>query len=145
NLRNAAEAAALNEVYGIAEVAPTALLHAALEDLFAGTDGTSEGRAFLNSMSHRLFQIDIFAGGDGVHGHAHVPVVGRSDDDGGDLVVGAGLVGGLNETVHAAASANDADADGVVGAEDASGRESGQTGSDDETATIELVCHGQAS
>jgi len=181
NLRNAAEAAALNEVYGIAEVAPTALLHPALEDLSAGTDGTSEGRAFLNSMRDRLFQIDIFAGGDGVHGHAHVPMVGRSDDDsveflleelaiivvdgretfrtfldgiparsidfadGGDLVVGAGLVGGVKETVHAAASANDADADGVVGAEDASGRQSGQTGSDDETATIELVCHGQAS
>jgi len=38
DLRNAAEAAALDEVDSVAKVAPTALLHAALQDLFAGAD-----------------------------------------------------------------------------------------------------------
>ncbi len=87
NLRNAAEAAALNEINGIAKVAPTALLHAALEDLLAGADGSGEGGAFLESVRDWLFEIDVFAGCDGVDSHADVPVVGRGDEDGVELLV----------------------------------------------------------
>src|SRR5712675_2612188 len=62
DLRNAAEAAALNEIDGVAKVAPTALLHPALQDLLAGADRAGEGGAFLESVGDGLFKIDIFAG-----------------------------------------------------------------------------------
>jgi len=51
----------LNEIDGIAKVAPAALLHAALQDLLAGADRTAEGGAFLNGVGDRLFKIDVFA------------------------------------------------------------------------------------
>src|SRR5262249_5465257 len=38
DLRDAADASTLNEIHGVAEMAPTALLHAALQDAFVGTD-----------------------------------------------------------------------------------------------------------
>src|SRR5258708_11485412 len=79
DLRDAAEAAALNEIHGVAEVAPTALLHAALQDLFAGADRARERRALLDGVGDRLFEINVLAGGDGVNGHAHMPMVRRSD------------------------------------------------------------------
>src|SRR5712675_1639660 len=87
DLRDAAEAAALNEIHGVAKVAPTALLHAALQDLFAGADRMGEGRAFLQGVRDGLFEIDVFAGCDGVDGHADVPVVGRGDEDSVELLV----------------------------------------------------------
>src|SRR5712672_722817 len=87
DLRNAAEAAALNEIHGVAKVAPTALLHAALQDLFAGADGAGESGAFLESVRDGLFKIDVLAGCEGVNGHADVPVVWRGDDDGVELLV----------------------------------------------------------
>src|SRR5690348_13586951 len=62
--------------------------------------------------------------------------------DGSDLVV-AGLVGGVEQVVHAAASADDSNAERVVGAKDACGCQSGQPGTDDESAAIKLVCHGE--
>src|SRR5205085_1147121 len=77
DLRDAAEAAALDEIYGIAEVAPAALLHSALQDLFAETDGAGQRGAFLDGVGDGLFEVDVFAGGDGVGGHADVPMVGR--------------------------------------------------------------------
>ena len=87
DLRDAAEAAALNEIDGIAKVAPTALLHAALQDLFAGADRAGEGGAFLQGVGDGLFEVDVFAGGESVCGHADVPVVGRGDEDGVELLV----------------------------------------------------------
>ena len=82
DLGDAAEAAALDEIDGVAEVGPTALLHAALEDVFAGADGFGEDGAFFERVGDGLFEVDVFAGGDGVGGHADVPVVGRGDEDG---------------------------------------------------------------
>src|SRR5882762_2236369 len=87
DLRDAAEAAALNEIDGVAKVAPTALLHAALQDLFARADRAGEGGAFLQSVGDGLFEIDVFAGCDGVDSHADVPVIGRGDKDGVELLV----------------------------------------------------------
>ncbi len=175
DLRNAAEAAALNEIDGVAKVAPTALLHPALQDLFAGADRAGEGGAFLQGVGDWLFEIDVFAGRDGVDSHADVPVVGRGDEDGVELLVenfaiidvgGGGetvgaqfygvatgtvdvtdgydlvvgdFVGGVQQVVHAAASADNADAKSVVCAEDSGGGESGEATGDDKSATIELV------
>ena len=154
DLRDAPEAAAVNEIDGIAEVAPTALLHAALQNLFTGADRMLECGTFLNGVSDGLFEIDVFAGGQGVDSHAHMPVVGRCDDDGvellledlaivrmsggdavgagfngvatrgvdvadGDYLILADLVGGFEQAVDAAAGADYADAQGVVGADNA--------------------------
>ncbi len=99
-----------------------------------------------------LFKVNVFAGGQGIGCHAHVPVVGRGDEDGinllfkhlaiiqvgsgetvgalldgiavrridvadgGDLA-SAGFIGGVEQAAHAAAGADDSDANGVVGAE----------------------------
>ena len=68
-------------------MAPAALLHAALQDLLAGANRTGEGGAFLDGASDRLFKIDVFAGCQGVDRHAHMPVVGRGDHDGVDLLL----------------------------------------------------------
>ena len=87
DLGNAAQAAALNEIDGIAEVSPTALLRAALQNLLAGADGAGESGAFFEGVSDGLFQVDVFAGGQGIGCHAHVPVVGRGDEDGIDLLL----------------------------------------------------------
>ena len=87
DLWDAAEAAALDQVDGVAEVAPTALLHAALENLFAGADGLGERGAFFERVGDRFFKVDVFAGGDGRDGHANVPVVGRGNEDGVEFLV----------------------------------------------------------
>jgi len=125
-----------------------------LQNLFAGADRILQRGTFLNGVSDGLFEIDVFAGGQGVDGHAHMPVVGRCDDDGveplledlaivrmsggdavgagfdgvatrgvdvadGDDLILADLVGGFEQVVDAAAGADDADAQGVVGPDNA--------------------------
>jgi hypothetical protein len=86
-LGDAPEATPLNELDGIAKVAPAALLHAALKYLLAGADRTGEGGAFFQGVRDRFFKINIFAGCQGVDRHAHMPVVGRGDKDGVDLLL----------------------------------------------------------
>ena len=76
DLEDASEVAALDEIDGAAEVRPTALLHAALQDLLAGSHGLGEGDAFFDGVGNWFFKIDIFASAKGVGGHANVPVVG---------------------------------------------------------------------
>ena len=66
---------------------PAALLHAALEDVFAGADGFGEEGAFFECVGDGLFEVDVLAGGDGVGGHVDVPVVGGGDEDGVELLV----------------------------------------------------------
>src|SRR6202035_3349041 len=75
-----------NQVYRVTEVHPTALLHAALQDLFAGTDGAGERGALLDCVRDRLFEVYIFAGGECIDGHVHVPVIWRGDQDGVELL-----------------------------------------------------------
>ena len=87
DLHDAAEAAALDEINGVAEVRPTALLHAALEDLLAGADCFGEGFAFFNGVGDGLLEVDVFARGEGVDGHFDVMVVGSGDEDGVDVFV----------------------------------------------------------
>src|SRR5439155_519713 len=107
DLGNAAEAAALNQIHGIAEMAPTALLHAALQDLFDGVAARG---------------IDIASG---------------------DHLIIADSVGGVEEVIHAAAGADDADAERVIGAENSGRGKSGQSPSDKKSAAIQVVCHGE--
>src|SRR4029077_70173 len=87
HLRDAPEAPALNEIHGVAEVAPTPLLHAALQYLFAGAHRIRKCRALLDGVGDRLFKVDVFAGGYGVDGHAHMPMVGRGDNDSVQLLL----------------------------------------------------------
>src|SRR5205085_12354039 len=56
DLRDATEAAALDEIDSVAEVGPTALLHAALQDLLAGANRLGEGGAFFEGVRDRLFE-----------------------------------------------------------------------------------------
>ena len=46
-----------------------------------------EGRGFLHGVSDWLFQIDVFARGESVDGHTHMPVVRRGDKDGVELLL----------------------------------------------------------
>ena len=80
HLYNATEAARLNHIDGIVKVRPATLLHAALQNLLAGTNRVSEFGALLDGMGDRLFQIDVLARRQGVDRHGHVPVVRRRDD-----------------------------------------------------------------
>ncbi len=75
HLGYASQAASLDQIDGIAKVSPATLLHAALQNLLAGVNGVGQGGAFLDGVGHRLFQVDVFAGGQRVACHAHVPVV----------------------------------------------------------------------
>src|ERR1700733_5803092 len=161
-------------------MAPTALLHAALENLFAGADGFGEDGALFDRVGDGLFEVYVFAGGDGFSGDANMPMIGSRDEDGVELLiedffvidvsagtrscgaifdgvaargvdvadcddlVSADAVGGIEEVIHAAAGADDADAKRVVGTEDAGGSESGHSGSDDEVATRDWDEHGES-
>ena len=42
-------------------------------------------QGLLDGVAHRLFEIDVLAGLDGVDGHACVPVIGSGDQNGIDL------------------------------------------------------------
>ena len=79
-LRDRSQAAALNYIDSIAEVGPTALLHAALQNLPAGMYSACERRALLNGVGDWLLQIDVLAGRQCIHRHGDVPMVGRGDD-----------------------------------------------------------------
>ena len=139
DLGYAPQASSLNEIDGIAKVAPAALLHAALQDLLAGADCPAEGGAFLNGVGDRFFKIDVFACCQGVDRHAHMPVVGRGDNDGIDRLLedcaiihmgGCDAIGTLFDGV-ASRSINIANGDDLVVAEVVGG--------------IEQVAHAAAS
>ena len=56
-------------------MSPAALLHAALQDLLAGTNRVRKRGAFFQGMGDRLFQIDVLARRQRIDRHADVPVV----------------------------------------------------------------------
>ena len=113
-------------------MAPTALLHAALEDLLAAADGFGENCAFFERVRDGLFEVDVFAAGDGVGGDAHVPMIGSRDDDGVELLVedffvidvrcGARTGGALFDG-FAARSVDVADSDDLIAADAVGGVE----------------------
>ena len=61
-----------------------AALCADLDDAVGGADGIDDAVAFFNGVAERLFDIDVFAGADGVDEHSGVPMVRCGDDDGVD-------------------------------------------------------------
>src|SRR5881227_316359 len=61
---------------------------------------------------------------------------------GRELVV-AGLVGSVEQVIHAAAGTDGPDEQRVVGAKDASGCEGGEPGSDEKSTAIDFVFHGE--
>ena len=65
-LGDTSQAAALNQIDRVPEVGPAALLHATLQNLFAGANGLRKGSAFFDGVGDRFFQVDVFAGGEGV-------------------------------------------------------------------------------
>jgi hypothetical protein len=61
-------------------MSPTALLHAALQNLLARTNRASQRSAFFDCVGDRLFQINVFARREGIDCHSNVPVIRRRDD-----------------------------------------------------------------
>src|SRR5438874_1964389 len=57
------------------------ILQCGMQNFLAGTDRVSQRRTFFDGVSDGFFQVDIFARGNGVDGHAYMPMVGRSDYD----------------------------------------------------------------
>ena len=82
DLRDSSQAAPLNQLDGILKVCPATLLHAALQNLLTGTNRACQGGSFLDGVSDRFFQINVFAGRERIDRHANVPVVWRCDEHG---------------------------------------------------------------
>src|SRR5689334_21692564 len=59
---------------------PTALLHAALQNLFARMNRAGERYTFVDAVRDRFFEKYIFARLESVDGHGDVPMVGGGDD-----------------------------------------------------------------
>src|ERR1700683_4236448 len=85
HLRDAAEAACLNHINGIPKVSPTALLHATLQNLLAGTNRVGKRCSFFDGVSDGFFQIHILPRSQSIESHAYMPVVGSRDDYGVDI------------------------------------------------------------
>src|SRR4029077_16446360 len=61
-------------------MSPTTLLHAALQDLFAGTNCPGQYVAFLYAVGYRFLKEDVFARFQSADRHGDVPVVRGGDD-----------------------------------------------------------------
>src|SRR5262249_40153616 len=81
HLRHSSEASSLNEFHGVAKMAPTPLLHAALQDFLAGTDRANESRTFFDTVSDRLLKVNILTHSHHIDGHAHIPMIRRHNDN----------------------------------------------------------------
>ena len=86
HLYHTPEATRLNQIDRVAKMRPTALLHAALQNLFARTDRARECSALVHGVGNRLFQIDVLARRQCIDRHLHVPVVRRRNDDRIDIL-----------------------------------------------------------
>ena len=61
-------------------------LHADGEDLLGLLDRLGDLAGLVDRVGHRLFAVDVLAGLHGVDRHLGVPVVGRGDQDGVDVL-----------------------------------------------------------
>jgi hypothetical protein len=77
----AADDAVLNFADGFGEQRRRAALRTHLNELAVLALSLDEHNAFSRIMAARLFDVDVFAGLQGVDGHRRVPMVGRSDSD----------------------------------------------------------------
>jgi hypothetical protein len=83
-----ADAAVADQRAGEAEDARGALLRAELEDAFVALHFFAQSPVFGEVEAHRLFEIDVLAGADGGDGRENMPVIGRSDEDGVNVLPG---------------------------------------------------------
>ena len=70
------------------ELRPRPLLVADLEDAARLVDLVAERPTLRNRQRGGLLQVDVLARADGVDRDQGVPVIGRADDDGVDILVG---------------------------------------------------------
>ncbi len=66
-------------------------LAADLEDAIGGARGVDDLRPIGVEVDHRLFEVDVLARVHGVDGSLLVPVIGRGDEDGVDVLAGEDL------------------------------------------------------
>ena len=71
---------------GLDVVLARALLHSDLADALVDSGRIDHARSLLDPEGERLFHVDVFARVEGVDGDRSVPVVGRGDQNGIDLL-----------------------------------------------------------
>ena len=86
HLVNLAELAATDDLSRLLKLRHAALLHADLHDAAVLVLRVDDGRPFGQVVRERLFDIHVLAGGAGVDRHRHVPMVGRGDQHGVDVL-----------------------------------------------------------
>src|SRR5439155_5651944 len=84
--RAAAEFAGAEVVDGVADIGFAAYLRASLADFVVMPGRFDQASAFPDVVAHRLFDVDMLAGLHGPDRGEGVPVVGRGDGDGGNLL-----------------------------------------------------------
>jgi hypothetical protein len=62
------------------------LLRADLEHLVVRVHDVTQGHGFGEAQGHRLLKVDVLAGVDGVDRHLGMPVLGRCDEHGMDVL-----------------------------------------------------------
>ncbi len=81
-----------DDLAGLDEVRHAPLLRADLHDALVLVLGLDDRRALGQIVRQRLLDVDVLAGRAGVDGHRHVPVVGRADQHGVDVLAVEQLV-----------------------------------------------------
>ena len=81
-----AETAGEDLLARLREVLPTALLQPDLHHALGIAHGGDQPRAFLDGVGDRLLAVDVFAGAHRRDGDGHVPMVGRADHHGVDIL-----------------------------------------------------------
>ena len=75
-----------NELADLANSRNRAVLSAGLKDSAPAAHGLDDAPALVNVERNGLFAIDIFARFDGIDAHEGMPVIGRGDHDGVDVI-----------------------------------------------------------
>ena len=89
--RDLAEAPVAHELHGVPHLALRALPAARLPDASVALHGAHEGASLEQVVRERLLAVDVLAVAGGERAHVGVPVVGRGDHHGVDVVAHAEL------------------------------------------------------
>ncbi len=79
---NGPAASGADQLARLLKLRHTPLLRTDLDDARMLVLGVDDRRSFGEIMRQRLLDVDILAGGAGVHGHGHMPMIGRADEYG---------------------------------------------------------------
>jgi hypothetical protein len=85
-LRDVPEHAAIEQLLGFHEVVPAALMGADLDDLLAFLVGIEHRVDACDGVRRGLLDVNVLAGGDGVHHLLAVPMIRRRDQDRVDVL-----------------------------------------------------------